>query len=73
MDDVLIKIKSTALKFKENTKYYLAGFSVSMITLLALSGYNCNQTWPFYASVGVTGVMLIKQVGFIYCGIIFYI
>ncbi|KAG8196981.1 hypothetical protein JTE90_013131 [Oedothorax gibbosus] len=62
VDDVLIKIKSTALKFKEDTKYYLAGFSTSMIALLVLAGYNCNQTWPFYASVGVTGLMLTKQI-----------
>ncbi|KAF8777029.1 4-hydroxybenzoate polyprenyltransferase like protein [Argiope bruennichi] len=62
VDDVLIKIKSTALKFKEDTKYYLAGFSTSMVTLLLLSGYNCQQTWPFYASVGLTGALLASQI-----------
>ncbi|GIX97209.1 4-hydroxybenzoate polyprenyltransferase, mitochondrial [Caerostris extrusa] len=62
VDDVLIKIKSTALKFKENTKHYLTGFSTSMITLLLLSGYNCEQTWPFYASVGLTSILLMSQI-----------
>ncbi|GIY90827.1 4-hydroxybenzoate polyprenyltransferase, mitochondrial [Caerostris darwini] len=62
VDDVLVKIKSTALKFKENTKYYLTGFSTSMITLLLLSGYNCEQTWPFYASVGLTSILLMSQI-----------
>ncbi|XP_042907888.1 4-hydroxybenzoate polyprenyltransferase, mitochondrial [Parasteatoda tepidariorum] len=62
VDDVLVKVKSTALKFKENTKYYLTGFSVSMISFLALSGYTCHLSWPFYTSVGITAAMLASQI-----------
>ncbi|KFM81848.1 4-hydroxybenzoate polyprenyltransferase, mitochondrial, partial [Stegodyphus mimosarum] len=62
VDDVLIKIKSTALKFGEDTKYYLAGFSSSMLTFLILAGYSTEQTWPFYTSVGITGALLLSQI-----------
>ncbi|GFY52645.1 4-hydroxybenzoate polyprenyltransferase, mitochondrial [Trichonephila inaurata madagascariensis] len=62
VDDVIVKIKSTALKFGDNTKYYLIGFSSTMVGLLLLTGYNCQQTWPFYTSVGLTGVLLMSQI-----------
>lgn len=62
VDDVIVKIKSTALKFGDDTKYYLVGFSTSMVGLLLLTGYSCQQTWPFYTSVGLTGVLLMYQI-----------
>ncbi|GFQ92351.1 4-hydroxybenzoate polyprenyltransferase, mitochondrial [Trichonephila clavata] len=62
VDDVIVKIKSTALKFGDDTKYYLVGFSSAMVGLLLLTGYNCQQTWPFYTSVGLTGVLLMSQI-----------
>lgn len=62
VDDVLIKIKSTAIKFGENTKYYLAGFSSSMVGFLLLAGYSSHQTWPFYTSVGLTAALLASQI-----------
>ncbi|PRD32324.1 UNVERIFIED_CONTAM: 4-hydroxybenzoate polyprenyltransferase [Trichonephila clavipes] len=61
VDDVIVKIKSTALKFGDDTKYYLVGFSSTMVGLLLLTGYNCQQTWPFYTSVGLTGFLLMSQ------------
>ncbi|GFU20510.1 4-hydroxybenzoate polyprenyltransferase, mitochondrial [Nephila pilipes] len=62
VDDVLVKIKSTALKFGDDTKYYLASFSASMVGLLLVTGYTCQQTWPFYTSVGLTSVLLMSQI-----------
>lgn len=62
VDDVLIKIKSTALKFQENTKTWLTCFSLSMATCLAVAGYSADQTWPYYASVGVSSVLLLTQI-----------
>lgn len=62
VDDVLIKIKSTALKFGKNTKTWLSCFSLSMVASLAVAGYSAGQTWPYYISVGVTSVMLLTQI-----------
>lgn len=62
VDDVLIKIKSTAIKFGERTKYCLAGFSTTMVTFLLLAGYSGHQTWPFYTSVGLTAALLTSQI-----------
>lgn len=62
VDDVLIKIKSTAIKFGEDTKYYLSGFSTTMVGFLLLAGYSSHQTWPFYTSVGITAALLASQI-----------
>ncbi|XP_054718127.1 4-hydroxybenzoate polyprenyltransferase, mitochondrial-like [Uloborus diversus] len=62
VDDVIVKIKSTALKFGENTKQYLGMFSASMITFLTIAGYTSGQTWPYYSSVGLTAAMLTSQI-----------
>ncbi|CAD6188209.1 unnamed protein product [Caenorhabditis auriculariae] len=50
-DDVLIGVKSTALRFGEDTKKWLTGFSTSSVGLLALSGMASHQQWPYYAAV----------------------
>ncbi|KAI8495488.1 Para-hydroxybenzoate--polyprenyltransferase, mitochondrial precursor (PHB:polyprenyltransferase) [Branchiostoma belcheri] len=61
-DDVLIGVKSTALRFGENTRAWLSGFSAAMVSGLMLSGLMCEQTWPYYAAVGLTGAHLYNQV-----------
>ena len=53
-DDLLIGVKSTALKFGETTPYWLSGFGSVMVGGLVYVGMLCDQTWPYY--VGVTGV-----------------
>ncbi|XP_076447823.1 4-hydroxybenzoate polyprenyltransferase, mitochondrial-like isoform X2 [Babylonia areolata] len=53
-DDMLIGVKSTALKLGDSTKPWLAGFSSLMIGGLSLTGVMCDQTWPYF--VGVAGV-----------------
>lgn len=55
-------MKSTALKFGDKTNLYLSGFGGTMIAGLITSGIMCNQTWPYYASVGLIGSHLINQV-----------
>ncbi|CAH1777530.1 unnamed protein product [Owenia fusiformis] len=54
VDDIMIGVKSTALKFGDNTRYWLTGFGSTMIGGLALSGFMCDQTWPYY--LGLSGV-----------------
>ncbi len=61
-DDIVLGIKSTALKFGDQTKIWLAGFSTTMTSSLLLTGYMCEQTWPYYLSVGLIASHLAHQV-----------
>lgn len=58
---MLVGIKSTALRFGDNTKIWLSAFSTVMISGLLTSGYVCDQTWPYYAAVGFVGTHLAQQ------------
>ncbi|XP_046394395.1 4-hydroxybenzoate polyprenyltransferase, mitochondrial [Ischnura elegans] len=60
-DDILLGIKSTAIKFGENTKYWLSGFGTTMIAGLVTAGMQCNQTLPYYIAVAIVGSHLAKQ------------
>ena len=62
VDDLLLGIKSTALKFGNNTKLYLSGFGASMIVGLVTSGIVVEQTLPYYVAVGLVGSHLVHQV-----------
>ncbi|XP_068948346.1 4-hydroxybenzoate polyprenyltransferase, mitochondrial [Petaurus breviceps papuanus] len=61
-DDALIGLKSTALRFREDTKKWLGGFSIGMLGSLTLAGLNCDQTAPYYAAVVATGAHLAHQI-----------
>lgn len=61
-DDVIIGIKSTALKFEEATPRWLAGFGTAMITGLLTVGHNAGQTWPYYLTVALVSGHLAKQI-----------
>lgn len=58
----MIGIKSTALRFGDNTKLWLTGFSTAMIGGLTASGMVCDQTWPYYATVGLVSAHLAHQI-----------
>nr|XP_020657422.1 4-hydroxybenzoate polyprenyltransferase, mitochondrial isoform X2 [Pogona vitticeps] len=60
-DDLAIGVKSTALKFNENTKLWLSGFSTMMLLGLTVTGINCDQTFPYYAAVMAVGFHLAQQ------------
>lgn len=62
VDDALLGIKSTAIRFGDNTKLWLSGFSTAMIGGLVASGMVCEQTWPYYSAVGVISAHLAHQV-----------
>ncbi|KAH8407151.1 hypothetical protein KR222_009371 [Zaprionus bogoriensis] len=62
IDDLQIGVKSTALRFGENTKAWLSGFTAAMLTGLSAAGYACDQTLPYYAAVGVVGAHLVQQI-----------
>lgn len=59
---MLLNIKSTALKFGDNTKLYLSGFSTVMMSSLILSGYLSEQTAAYYVAVGLVGSHIFHQV-----------
>jgi len=61
-DDVSIGVKSTALLFGDNTKIWLSGFALTMISGLAVTGLYAEQTWPFYLSVLTTASHLSWQI-----------
>lgn len=62
VDDILLGIKSTAIRFGDNTKIWLTGFSTAMIGGLVASGIVCGQTWPYYSVLGVITVHLAHQI-----------
>lgn len=62
VDDLIVGIKSTALRFGDNTKAWLTAFSSAMMGGLLTSGYICDQTWPYYAAVGLVGAHLAQQI-----------
>ncbi|XP_073397382.1 4-hydroxybenzoate polyprenyltransferase, mitochondrial isoform X2 [Dendrobates tinctorius] len=61
-DDLLVGVKSTALRFNEQTKPWLSGFSVAMLSGLTLTGLSCDQTLPYYAAVALIGGHLVHQI-----------
>lgn len=68
MDDILLGIKSTAIKFGDNTKLYLSGFGSVMIATLVACGVLTAQTLPYYVAVGLIGTHVgnqVNRVGFI--------
>ena len=60
-DDVLIGVKSTALKFGAATKPWLAGFYVITIVLLAGAGSLAGLGWSFYAALSLGALHLALQ------------
>ncbi|XP_044285292.1 4-hydroxybenzoate polyprenyltransferase, mitochondrial [Varanus komodoensis] len=61
-DDLTIGVKSTALRFSENTKPWLSGFSALMLLGLTVTGINCDQTFPYYAAVTSAGIHMAQQI-----------
>lgn len=47
-DDLKVGVKSTALRFGDQTKNWASGFGVASIGSLLLAGYNADIGWPFY-------------------------
>uniref|UniRef100_A0A3P8T1L9 4-hydroxybenzoate polyprenyltransferase, mitochondrial n=1 Tax=Amphiprion percula TaxID=161767 RepID=A0A3P8T1L9_AMPPE len=61
-DDIKVGVKSTALKFQEQTKPWLSGFSVAMMSGLVVAGISANQTLPYYAVLTTVGIHLTHQI-----------
>ncbi|XP_053727809.1 4-hydroxybenzoate polyprenyltransferase, mitochondrial [Synchiropus splendidus] len=61
-DDIKIGVKSTALRFQEQTKPWLCGFSVAMMSGLVVAGINADQTLPYYAVISTVALHLAHQI-----------
>ncbi|KIH47080.1 4-hydroxybenzoate octaprenyltransferase domain protein [Ancylostoma duodenale] len=62
-DDIMIGVKSTALRFGENTKLWLTGFGSAAVAGLGLAGHLADQTWPYYVALAATSAQLGWQIG----------
>uniref|UniRef100_A0A3B3ZUB4 4-hydroxybenzoate polyprenyltransferase, mitochondrial n=1 Tax=Periophthalmus magnuspinnatus TaxID=409849 RepID=A0A3B3ZUB4_9GOBI len=61
-DDIKVGVRSTALKFQNQTKPWLSGFAVAMISGLAVTGINAEQTLPYYAVLSTVAIHLAYQI-----------
>ncbi len=61
-DDALLGLKSTALKFGDKTRSWLAGFFALTIAGLAASGYLAGQGAPFFVGLLAAAAHLAWQV-----------
>uniref|UniRef100_UPI0037E81B9E 4-hydroxybenzoate polyprenyltransferase, mitochondrial n=1 Tax=Semicossyphus pulcher TaxID=241346 RepID=UPI0037E81B9E len=61
-DDVKVGVKSTALRFREQTKPWLSGFTVAMMSGLVAAGVNAEQTLPYYAVLSAVAIHLTHQI-----------
>ncbi|XP_010439149.1 PREDICTED: 4-hydroxybenzoate polyprenyltransferase, mitochondrial-like isoform X2 [Camelina sativa] len=62
-DDVKVGVKSTALRFGDNTKLWLTGFGTASMGCLALSGLSADLGWQYYASLAAASGQLGWQIG----------
>lgn len=58
----MLGIKSTALRFGKDTKLWLSCFSTAMLTGLTTTGIVCDQTYPYYTTLGIIGIHLAHQI-----------
>lgn len=61
-DDAIIGIKSTALKFGDQTWKWLSGFGLTFVSSLLLTGYNAQLAWPYYSAVAAVAFHVTNQV-----------
>ncbi|XP_075879121.1 4-hydroxybenzoate polyprenyltransferase, mitochondrial [Nelusetta ayraudi] len=61
-DDVKVGVKSTALRFQEQTKPWLSAFTVAMMSGLVTAGVNAEQTLPYYAVLSAVAAHLTHQI-----------
>ena len=57
-DDLLIGVKSSALKLDDNTRPWLAVFFALTIILLGVSGWLVGLAWPFYVALVLAAAQL---------------
>ncbi|KAF3448257.1 hypothetical protein FNV43_RR08970 [Rhamnella rubrinervis] len=61
-DDLKVGVRSTALRFGALTKQWITGFGIACISSLALSGFNAEIGWPYYAFLTAASGQLAWQI-----------
>ncbi|KMT05818.1 hypothetical protein BVRB_7g165920 [Beta vulgaris subsp. vulgaris] len=61
-DDMKVGVKSTALRFGDLTKKWLGGFGFVCTSSLALSGFNADLGWPYYACLAAASGQIAWQI-----------
>jgi len=61
-DDVILGVKSTAIKFGDQTPVCLSCFATTMLSCLAYCGSATGQTWPYYGALLGVGGHLAMQI-----------
>jgi 4-hydroxybenzoate polyprenyltransferase len=61
-DDILIGVKSTALRFGSATRLWLYGFYAGTICLLGLAGAMVSLSWPFFVGLAAVGAHFLWQI-----------
>ena len=62
-DDLLVGVKSSALRLGEGTRPWLFGFSSMAILLMGGAGYSAGLAWPFYVGLAGGAAHLFWQAG----------
>lgn len=61
-DDLLVGVKSTAVRLGNESKLWLRAFSICMLSHLVTAGLSVDQTWPYYLGLTAAGYHLHKQI-----------
>lgn len=61
-DDLLVGIKSTALRLGNETKLWSRAFSIVMISHLITAGFSVDQSWAYYLGLCGVSYHLHKQI-----------
>lgn len=61
-DDLLVGVKSTALRLGNESKLWLRAFSIGMLSHLVTAGVSVDQSWPYYLGLTAVGYHLHKQI-----------
>ncbi|NQV83439.1 MAG: 4-hydroxybenzoate octaprenyltransferase [Rhodospirillales bacterium] len=61
-DDILIGVKSTALKFGNATAPWMLGFYTATVALMGWAGFLAGLGWPFHLSLAVGALHLVWQI-----------
>jgi len=64
-DDILIGVKSTALKFGTATRPWLGGFYAAALALFAAAGVVDSLGWPFFVALAIGAAQLAWQVAYV--------
>ena len=61
-DDAQVGIRSTALRFRDRSKPFIAGCYAATMALLALAGWLGGLSWPYLPALLLPGALLARQV-----------